>query len=157
MLTTPHVLTGAALGVATGNPIAGFAAGVVSHFILDAIPHTDPGTWRMDEPYPFKPVAGEWAIGIVDLFVAFYLLLFLAGEAPLVAAAPIAGVVGAMVPDVLGLSPLFWPRLATFPIVQRYLAFNKRLQWTVRPNRIGLGLVTQLVVVGGAVWYLLGS
>ncbi len=157
MLTTPHVLVGAAVGVTTGNPIAGFAAGVVSHIVLDAIPHTDPGTWRMDEPYPFTPNAGEWALGIADLFVAFYTFVYLSGQAPLIAPGPIAAVAGSLVPDVIGLSPLFYPPLIKTTFMQRYIAFMKRFERTARPEQWILGFVTQAIVIGGAVWYLLGS
>lgn len=157
MLTTPHVLVGAAVGVATGNPIAGFAAGVVSHFILDAVPHTDPGTWHMGEPYPFPMHAGDWAVGLADLFVAFYALLYLSGHSPLLAAAPIAGIVGALLPDVIGLSPLFYPPLIKTRAMQAWITFVKKTERTARPDQWLLGIVTQFVVVIGAVWYLLGS
>jgi len=157
MLTTPHVLTGAAVGVATGNPIAGFIAGLASHIALDAIPHTDPGTWHMGEPYPFPMHAGDWTVGLVDLFVAGYSLLYLAGHAPLLAAGPIAGVIGGVLPDVIGLSPLFYPPLIKTTFMQRYIAFMKRGERTARPDQWVMGLVTQAVVVVGVVWYLIGS
>lgn len=41
MYFTTHLLTGAAVGAAVGQPVAGFATGVLSHALLDAIPHND--------------------------------------------------------------------------------------------------------------------
>lgn len=42
MVLTPHAITGAALASLTPeNPLAGFALGFLSHFVLDAIPHWD--------------------------------------------------------------------------------------------------------------------
>ncbi len=155
MLTTPHLLTGAAVGLATGNPVAGFAAGVASHLLLDATLHTDPGTWHLDEPYPFKMSRGELALGIIDLIVAFSSVLALSTQVPLIAAAPIAGMFGGILPDIIGLSPLFFPKLATYPIMKRYHEFNKWLQWTARPEQWILGCVTQVIVIVAVVYYLL--
>lgn len=157
MLTAPHAFTGAAIGVAVGNPALAFVGGVVSHFILDRIPHTDPGTWHFDEPFPFKMHAGDMAIGLADLSVTFYGLLLLAGEAPIAAAGPLLGVFGGVLPDIIGLSPLFLPKLATLPIMQRFYDFVHRYHYTARPHQWALGIATQAVVTVGAVWYLLGS
>lgn len=150
-------MTGAAIGIATGNPLAAFAVGVASHFVLDAVPHTDPGTWHFEDPYPFKPHAADMAVGLFDLFLALYLLLYLAGQAPLVAAAPLAGIVGAVIPDVISIAPLFYHPLAKFKPLERYHAFARRVHRTAKPSEWILGLVTQVIVIGGAVWYLLGS
>ena len=43
MLLTNHVLSGALIGARAGGPEQAFAAGVASHFLLDAIPHW--GEW----------------------------------------------------------------------------------------------------------------
>lgn len=157
MLNTPHVLTGAAIGVATGNPFVAFFGAIVAHYVLDAVPHTDPGTWHMNEPYPFKPHAADMALGFLDVFVAFYLFVYLSGHAPLIAGAPIAGVIGGILPDIFGIAPLFVPRLATLKGYDTFLEFSMKLHRTARPNQWPLGVVTQLVVIVVAVWYLLGS
>ena len=39
MLVTNHVLSGAFIGRAAAGPVSAFAAGVASHFALDALPH----------------------------------------------------------------------------------------------------------------------
>ncbi|MDE1874615.1 MAG: hypothetical protein KGI79_01625 [Patescibacteria group bacterium] len=42
MTLTAHAITGAAIAAAIpDHPILGFCAGFVSHYVLDAIPHTD--------------------------------------------------------------------------------------------------------------------
>ena len=43
MLLTNHVLSGALIGALARRPAAAFAAGVASHFVLDALPHW--GNW----------------------------------------------------------------------------------------------------------------
>src|SRR2546421_12936682 len=44
MLVTNHVLSGAVIGAAARRPVPAFALGVISHFVLDAVPHW--GKWR---------------------------------------------------------------------------------------------------------------
>lgn len=41
MYFTTHGLVGAALGASTGSPAAAVAAGLLSHIVLDVIPHDD--------------------------------------------------------------------------------------------------------------------
>ena len=45
MLVTNHVLSGALVGYAVPGPAAGFAAGVLSHVVLDVVPH-----WGVPRP-----------------------------------------------------------------------------------------------------------
>lgn len=42
MTATNHALTGAFIGLATGNPWLAIPAAFLSHFVLDAIPHYSP-------------------------------------------------------------------------------------------------------------------
>jgi hypothetical protein len=39
MLITNHVLAGALVGEASRGPVGAFSLGVVSHFVMDAVPH----------------------------------------------------------------------------------------------------------------------
>ena len=43
VLLTNHVLSGALIGALARRPLPAFAAGVASHFVLDAVPHW--GEW----------------------------------------------------------------------------------------------------------------
>lgn len=158
MLTTPHVLVGAAIGVASGNPVVGFLGGVASHFALDALPHTDPGTWHFEDAFPYRVDERDLTVAFADLALAIFLTLYLAGTAPLVAAAPIAGMIGGVLPDVVGVLPLFFSRLATVPVLSRYYALNQRIQKyaTARPAQWIQGVLTQIAVCGLAIWFLMG-
>jgi hypothetical protein len=52
MLVTNHVICGATLGSLIASPPLAFAAGVGSHFVLDALPH-----WGVSEGEDFLEVA----------------------------------------------------------------------------------------------------
>lgn len=106
VLLTNHVLSGALIGAVVRRPAPAFAAGVASHFVLDAVPH-----W------------GEW--GSTRRFLQVAVpdgLISLAAMGTLAALAPaerrpavLAGMIGAALPDAdkpaklwFGRSP--WPR-----------------------------------------------
>jgi hypothetical protein len=106
VLLTNHVLSGALIGALARRPVPAFAAGVASHFALDAVPH-----W------------GDW--GSIRRFLQVAVpdgLISLAAMGTLAALAPaerrpavLAGMIGAALPDVdkpaklwFGFTP--WPR-----------------------------------------------
>ena len=158
MLITPHILLGTALGVAVGNPVAGFALGVASHYILDAVPHTDSGTWHFYEPFASHSLdARDFTMGILDAAAAFFGFLALSSVAPIVASGPIAGAIGGALPDGVMLISLFAPKFNNFPGMKHYNAFVKKFHYTAPPKLWALGIVTQLAVSGVSIWYLLGS
>lgn len=41
MTTTTHTAIGVLIGTSVGNPVLGFALGVLSHYLIDIIPHGD--------------------------------------------------------------------------------------------------------------------
>ena len=90
MLLTNHVLSGALIGARARGPGQAFAAGVASHFVLDAIPHW--GEWGSKRRFLRVAVAD----GLVSLAVAGALV---AAAPPARRAAVLAGMAGAALPD----------------------------------------------------------
>lgn len=87
MIASVHAVTGAALGAVTGNPAAAFVTGLVSHGVLDAVPHTD---YQTTGP------------GVVDGLAGLLFLTWLALAQPGggLAWAAFWGGLGGMLPDV---------------------------------------------------------
>ncbi len=156
MLITPHVLVGAAIGVSTSNPVLAFAGGLASHFLMDIVPHFDPGTFHHGEKPPIKIDNRDLSIGVIDSALAFFLLLWLAGSAPIVAWAPALGILGGVLPDVVGLSPLAFPKIYNVRGLHQYFKFTAKYHSTVKPDQIWLGVLTQIIVSAGALWILVG-
>jgi hypothetical protein len=104
MLLTNHVLSGALIGALTRRPLPAFAAGVASHFVLDAVPHWGNLDWRH-----FLRVAV--ADGLVSLAVAGALA---AASPSARRAAVLAGMAGAAIPDLDKPSKLWFGR-SPFP------------------------------------------
>ena len=90
MLLTNHVLSGALIGVLARRPAPAFAAGVASHFVLDAIPHW--GDWGSRRRFMRVAVPD----GLASLAVMGALT---AASPPGRRAAVLAGMTGAALPD----------------------------------------------------------
>jgi hypothetical protein len=91
VLLTNHVLSGALIGALARRPVSAFAAGVASHFVLDAVPHW--GDWGSRRRF----VRVAMADGLVSLAVAG---AFAAASPSERRPAVLAGMAGAALPDV---------------------------------------------------------
>lgn len=98
MFLTVHGTAGIALGTLTGNPILAFIMGVISHFILDIVPHGDQFVDRWSrkgnriQRLTFIFIT-EFSIAIIFIFLMFNELIF---ANPYVL---LAGMAGGMAPD----------------------------------------------------------
>ena len=90
MLLTNHVLSGALIGALARRPLPAFAAGVASHFVLDAVPHW--GKWGSRRRFLRVAVPD----GLISLAVMGALA---AVSPPGRRLAVLAGMTGATLPD----------------------------------------------------------
>ncbi len=101
MTLTTHVAIGAGIGVLVGNPALGFGLGVVSHFLVDMIPHGDTGLADRYYNNNEKLVPVAYA-GIDGALAVILLMLFVVIKPDSVATAPFAAaVIGSVLPDLL--------------------------------------------------------
>jgi hypothetical protein len=116
VLLTNHVLSGALIGALARRPLPAFAAGVASHFVLDAVPHW--GDWS--SPRRFLRVA------VPDGLISLAALGAIAAVSP-----PdrrpsvVAGMAGAALPDIDKPSTLF---LGWSPFPAAVDDFHARIQ-----------------------------
>ena len=116
MLLTNHILSGAVIGALGRRPVPAFAAGVASHFVLDAVPHW--GDWGSQRRFLRVAVPD----GLVSLAVMGALT---AVSPPGRRAAMLAGMAGAALPD-MEKPTIMWFGWSPFPAaVDR---FHARIQ-----------------------------
>jgi hypothetical protein len=136
MILSTHAVVGAAIAsLMPSHPIAAFAAGFASHFVIDSIPHWD---------YPLKSISTGLSarndgrinparvrdlvvIGF-DALVGLVLAIGIFGtEASLVAV--LAGAIGGMLPDPLQFVYTLYPRepLATFQRFHGWMHSKRKL------------------------------
>ncbi|HRY63129.1 MAG TPA: hypothetical protein P5267_00785 [Patescibacteria group bacterium] len=104
-----HGIAGVAIGSRLGNPILAFVLGILSHFILDAIPHdsNEARNWENNGTDRFvKKIALE---AILDLWgLIIFVLIMQEGFGIYLSYPMIAGLVGGILPDYIwGLTELF--------------------------------------------------
>jgi hypothetical protein len=97
MLVTNHVLSGAVIGAAVRRPLPAFALGVVSHFVLDSLPHW--GEWESDRHF-FRVAVADGLTGLAAMgVVARAVSRTPAPGRGKLAVSVVAGMVGAALPD----------------------------------------------------------
>jgi len=104
-----HGMAGVAIGSRLGSPILAFVLGIISHFVLDAIPHDslEARDWENNGTASFvKKIALE---AIIDLWILIILLLIMQeGFKIYLSYSMIAGLIGGILPDYIwGLTELF--------------------------------------------------
>lgn len=161
MISSSHILTGAALGLAVGqtipNPVVAvpvaFAVGLVSHHILDSLPHTDPGSFRSADNLN-SPVTDKELIFVLPdniIATAFVLAVFytLQPSWPM-----LFGALGGNLPDVWH-NVGAWADLARHRVLPGYFRFHEAFHTTARGSLIPLGIATDALAIILPVWYLL--
>src|ERR1700759_4325641 len=136
MILSTHAIVGGALAsLMPSHPIAAFAAGFVSHFVIDSIPHWD---------YPLKSISfgpsarndGRFTaarlrdlavIGLVS-FVGLVLAIGIFASGP-TRGALLAGAIGGMFPDPMQFVCTFFRRepLATFQRFHGWMHSKRQL------------------------------
>ena len=171
MLFTTHSIVGAAVGTATGNPVAGFLAGAVSHHVLDSILHFDQGSFRIQKSgakymgreavlfsgYNEKFSKRDWVMLGVDFALAAILFVIIFSSLPESGWLLIMmGGLGGLAPDILDSSPLWSSKIREeISLVRIYHKFHTYFHWTASRSEILWGSLTQVILVIVAILYLL--
>src|SRR3989442_12941539 len=135
-----HMLTGALIGQLAPNPAAAAFGGLLSHGVLDFIPHTEGETFRIRTTSLIRPDLIEAG---VETIVGAVLLWQIGSGCTAARAEHLAiGAVAALLPD-----------LVDVPLKQFFgvtIFHVRRLHWTVQSKHAVWGILTQAVTVGGA-------
>lgn len=155
MLATVHLLTGAAIGLYIGNPLWAFAAGFASHFLLDAIPHTDPATLK-HKPGLDRFSLLDYVFAFLDVTVGALILLWILFS--VVPQPPTPSIfwaaLGGVSPDFIATGFKWFPAFQNLPILSWYYRFDRAVQNTAGRGEWDFGILTQLVAGGLALWML---
>lgn len=122
MTLTTHAAIGAAIGTFVGNPFLGFTLGIVSHLLVDMIPHGDSVVLTAYKVKKKKKAGVAYVM--VDASIAIMLLMGLvgidhAGQATS-SLAFAAAVMGSVLPDLLtGVSEIY-----STPLLKKYYKFH---------------------------------
>lgn len=148
MFLTVHAAAGVAIGTFVPNVPLAFGLGLLSHFLLDRVPHYDPpivpGT-RQDGVFHHPVFRRFLVISAADFALAAASTAALLDFLPGTLFPRVAGAFGAILPDLLfGLY-----RLTAHPWLERFNRFHQWLHFDPKEISVTLisGMATQLVAL----------
>ncbi|HEX6462277.1 MAG TPA: hypothetical protein VFZ58_03315 [Candidatus Saccharimonadales bacterium] len=121
-----HIATGVVIAVSVQHPVLAPILSLVSHFILDALPHYDPGYYGPREPYgkQFKPYLIIETLLIPAVLVTSIIIFQNHWLLVLVCA------LLAYAPDILW---AFEKRYGQQKLLKKFYEFHNKIQWGERP------------------------
>lgn len=134
MLGSTHFLVGAALGALAPHPLSAATVGFASHFLADAVPHTDHSILHFEEiergNLDYRLTPQDWLIITADALI-LVIIVFILLTAPAQFVPVFFGGLGAILPDLLDNNP-FWKRAFRATAAGRlfhaiHLAFHARV------------------------------
>jgi len=151
MTITPHFLAGAAVATTTNNLPLAFLLGFFSHFLLDALPHVDPGTFLGRDEKKSWP-AWLYALVFIEFIIVITLFFWLFGNRPDFITLGVGGL-GGITMDIIDSQPLRF--LCRLPLLKQIHWLHHKTHYYLPRDKWYLGLPSQIIVIGGFVWYLL--
>ena len=145
MLSTPHLLVGAAIGSQIGGVPGAFAFGVISHLILDAIPHTDEDL--LEAPGHKRIMPADYVAVILDIIVGLIMVTYFTFSQNHISANVLAGAIGGISPDLLSNVPFWSPQLIKLPILKQFHWMHHALSYVNNGHNKLFGVLTQFIVI----------
>jgi hypothetical protein len=137
-----HTLTGVAIGLTASQPLVALAAGITSHFVLDAIPH-----WGTKHSDFNDPIGRKWAL--VDCTTSLGIAMAAALIWPGALLTLVPATLGAVLPD-LHYIPYYLMKKKFWGGIIKFHAFIQ----TERPWGLISELIWLLVVLSVIKTYL---
>ncbi|MBU0516372.1 MAG: hypothetical protein KJ621_16570 [Proteobacteria bacterium] len=146
MFLTVHATAGILVGQYTGNIWLGLFGGLISHFMLDIIPHGDNALISGEFNFTQKEVSFLKKLTLIDTSIMTILILFLYWQNVIALSLPIlAGIAGGLLPDFL--DGIYF--LTKHPRLKKYHSFHYSFHFILARFRVSLpiGLGIQLAIV----------
>ncbi len=164
MTITPHLLAGAALAQTTSSYPIAFLMGFLSHFVLDAIPHIDPGTFhRVD-----LPIAGKidlekahdnrpwpkWIYAFVVVeFVIIWAVAFLLFRNRPDFGLIVTGGLGGIFVD--GMDNPVFQFMLKWPVLKQIHWLHHFVHHDIAIDKWYWGVLFEIIIIGGSLWLLI--
>jgi hypothetical protein len=154
MLETPHALIGAAIAAKIPNPMVSLPLAFASHFILDMVPHWNPHLNTELKTYGkiTKKTNTIIAVDVLLALVLGFLTAFSFSSSPTHTVTILLGAFAGVLPDLLEV-PYYFFKVKSKAIL-KWIFFQKSIQ---ADTSVVPGLITQVVTMLAAVWWMAGS
>jgi hypothetical protein len=155
MLATPHILTGAIIGILLSSIPAIIVIAFLSHFVLDAIPHTEVSTFRpielRNDPRSVKSI--DYVVVAIDIILGIGIVIYLLTRRENFLL-PMVGIFFAEIIDIDNL-PWWQYHISRLPIVKQLSHFHSWIHFDLKTKYWLVGVIVQLIIIGGAICLLL--
>ncbi|HLB95735.1 MAG TPA: hypothetical protein VJK26_02420 [Patescibacteria group bacterium] len=154
MTITPHLLAGSAVAAAaTDNLPIAFFLGFFLHFLLDALPHVDPGTFfeienNQEMPWP----TWIYIFAAIEFIAVCLIIIFLFSRRPDFGVI-IAGGIGGIALDIIDNNP-FLRFIHQWPFFRELHFLHHKIHYKLPARKWYWGLAPTLIVAGLSLWYL---
>ena len=160
MISSTHIVTGSAIGLAIGHIfpnqwlacLVAFVIGVGSHHLLDLILHTDAGSFRDPDDQTVmhrKELIFALADNILGTTVILFVFFTREASWPM-----LFGAIGGNFPDVFHHVPS-WAEFTRKLKKGKYFKFHETNHYTATGQQIWLGVFNNLALIFGSIWYIL--
>lgn len=152
VLETPHVIVGAAIATKIPNPLIALPMALMSHFILEKVPHWNPHLNTEKEKHG-KVTTRSTQIVVLDASLALLsgsLIAFRGYPNYQSMTIILLASLFSILPDLIE-APYFFLKYDR-PWVRKWIKFQKSLQEDASP---ALGLFTQAITIIIALWWIL--
>ena len=144
MYLSIHAPVGIILAQQTDSPILAFLIGIISHFVLDIVPHGDSHI----EPWVMKKYTQRlFTLAILDLLATALIIFFLLQNINFDPATTLAGLAGAVLPDFIWGLQIF---LKQNKLLTKYARWHRRIHHSL-PDIVSFpsGLLLQFLLLLG--------
>lgn len=145
MLSTPHLLVGAALVHSIPDPSISLPAAFLSHFVLDAAPHWD-GSPKA--PFSKKLISGV----VADYIFGVILVYFISIGQPNQLLILLGGFLGTSPDFIMAFTRHYQTPFSKLPLIGRFNDYHRHIQTNVR---IAHGLASSFAVSAAAIIFLI--
>ena len=140
MIFLAHALLGTLIGYSTSNLFLIALIAFLSHFLLDALPHIDTGSFKTKSQYTRK----DWYVITIDVTLGLAFVLYFGIKFGLL---PVfIGAFFAILPDAIdGASWLFkWQRK---PFFKQFESLHEKIGFKMTHEFIWLGYIVEIAVI----------
>ena len=150
MLETPHVVVGAAIASKITNPLLSIPISLVSHFVLEKVPHWNPHLNTETEKYG-KPTKKSTIIAFSDVTFSLFIGSFIAFRASntLQTINILACCLMASLPDIVE-GPYFFLNMRG-KIIKKWIDWQKSIQID---TKFIPGIISQLATVLASLYWI---
>jgi len=150
MLISVHLLAGGFIGREVGYPPLAFILGVISHLLLDCIPHNDGPDDVLNKSENNSTSVGQYITIAIDVVLVFLALVYISDKSQ-ISSGFFWGAIGGIFPDIVDNFPLWKRQIRKLPVFKQFHSFHYTIQKIKTP--MWIGLFTQYLI--GAIFLYL--